>query len=109
MCLNPLAFNHCGITPLDSESAEVFEDDFMKNTETFKLYFNFISSITESKRYPNFFEHRLLFNYETTLLLSQFMRTRDEGDFGAKYKNAITANKSSRYAMLTSLNSTYFP
>ena len=37
------------------------------------------------------------------------MRTKEEGDFGAKYKKAITADNNSRYAILTSSNLTYFP
>ena len=34
------------------------------------------------------------------------MRTREEGDFGPKYKKAMTADNSSRYAILTSSNLT---
>lgn len=37
------------------------------------------------------------------------MRTKEEGDFGSKYKKAITADNNSRYAILTSSNLTYFP
>ena len=34
--------------------------------------------------------------------------TVEEGDLGAKYKKAITADNNSRYAILTSSNLTYF-
>ena len=105
----PFSFNHWGIWPLDSRSADVFEEDLMKNADVFSLYFCFVSSIIDSRRYPNFIVQRLLFSYATTFWLSQFMRTSEWGDFGAKYRKAITADNSSRYATLMSSNFTYFP
>ena len=105
----PFSFNHWGIWPLDGRSADVFEEDLMKNADVFSLYFCFVSSIIDSRRYPNFIVQRLLFSYATTFWLSQFMRTSEWGDFGAKYRKAITADNSSRYAILMTSNFTYFP
>ena len=78
--LTPRFFSQCGVLPLDSKSAVVFELDLIKNTETFRSYFSFINSITDNKRCPNFFEQRPLFSQETTFWLSVLIRISDEGE-----------------------------
>ena len=101
--------NQHGVSPLESAPAEVWKDDFLKKVDVLRLDFNLTSSVIDSSWYPRLFEHRPLVSQDTTFWLSQFMRTREEGDFGTKYKNAITADSNSLYPILNSSNLNYFP